>query len=247
MSTVKRRRRRIGRTLPLVFLASAILILAGVVAFRGEEAGASCGPTVVEAVAPVKAIVESKDPLRRLLDGNERFVASRMAYPDQSPEHRAKISQAQEPFAVVLCCSDSRVPPEIIFDQGLGDLFIVRVAGNSVEPATLGSIEYAAEHLKTSLVVVLGHERCGAVKAAVAPGEAPGHLGAILDPIRPSVEAVKAKGGDVAENAMKAHVRNMVGQLKSSKPVLAELSHEGRLKVVGARYDLDTGRVEILE
>jgi carbonic anhydrase len=190
---------------------------------------------------------QSRELLKRLIDGNRGFVADSLKHPNQQPERRVAISKEQKPFAIVLACSDSRVPPEVIFDQGLGDLFVVRIAGNSVDPAVLGSVEYAVEHLNAALIVVLGHERCGAVKAAIAGGSPPGHLKAVLDPIMPAVKAAKGKGDDLAEQTMRAHTLNMVKQLKESKPVLAELVYEGRVTVVGARYDLDTGKVEILE
>jgi carbonic anhydrase len=191
----------------------------------------------------------SNDLVRRLLDGNRRFVESRVKHPNQEKDRRMAVSKKQEPFAVILCCSDSRVPPEVIFDQGIGDLFVVRVAGNSADPAVLGSIEYAVEHLKASLIVVLGHERCGAVKAATEGGEAPGHVKAILEPIAPAVKAARAvtKGEALPEQAMRIHAQNMVKQLKESTPVLAALVREGMLTVVGARYDLDTGVVELLK
>lgn len=120
-------------------------------------------------------------------------------------------------------------------------------AFRSIDDVSLGSIEYAVEHLKSPLIFVLGHERCGAVKAASTGGEAPAHLGSILEPIMPAVKAAKAKGGDVPEYAMRGHVLNMVEQLRKSKPLLAELIGEGKLSVAGGRYDLDTGKVEILE
>jgi carbonic anhydrase len=152
----------------------------------------------------------------------------------------------QKPIAVIVSCSDSRVPPELVFDQGLGDLFDVRTAGHVVGDMELGSIEYAAEHLGTPLIVVLGHERCGAVTAAVSGGEAPGHIPAVVKAIAPAVAETKSAGGDAVENAMRANVRDTVRALRSSDPVLSHLVHEGKLKVVGGRYDLDTGQVEIL-
>jgi carbonic anhydrase len=156
------------------------------------------------------------------------------------------VANGQRPFAVIVSCSDSRVPPEIIFDQGIGNLFVVRCAGNIVDDAGLGSIEYAAEHLHVSLIVVLGHERCGAVEAAVKGGEAPGHIKSLVEAIRPAVEKVKGRPGDLAENAMRGNVKLVVDHLKASKPILEHLVHKGTLSVIGARYDLDDGHVILI-
>ncbi len=184
---------------------------------------------------------------QRLQAGNARFVNNRLEHPDCSSIRRAEVAKGQHPFAIVLTCSDSRVPPEILFDTGLGDIFVVRVAGNTADAAAIGSIEYAVEHLHVPLVVVLGHERCGAVQAAVqavAKHEAaPGHLPAIIDPIVPAVNAARGRPGDEVENAVQENVTRVVARLKSSGPVLAEAIHEHHLAILGARYDLDTGQV----
>jgi len=187
------------------------------------------------------------EALQRLMDGNERHFAKKFIHPDQWEVEREEVAKVQHPFAIILGCSDSRVPPEIIFDQGLGDLFVIRVAGNIIDPAVLGSIEYAAEHLESPLVMVLGHERCGAVAATVKGGEAPGHLRALVDPIKPAVQVARKQKGDLLDNAVRANIQLVVDQVKTSQPTLAHLVREGRLKVVGARYDLDTGRVELIE
>lgn len=192
------------------------------------------------------AVFSNERFVQRLIDGNKRYVGGKPSHPNQTPERRRHVSKGQHPFAVVVCCSDSRVPPEIIFDQGIGDLFVVRVAGNIVDDAGFGSIEYAAEHLHVSLVVVLGHERCGAVEAAVKGGEAPGHIKSLLETIRPAVEKAKGKPGDLAENAMRTNVKMVVDHLKASKPILEHLVHKGTLTVVGARYDLDDGMVTLM-
>ena len=147
---------------------------------------------------------------------------------------------------MILGCADSRVPPEVIFDQGLGDLFVVRVAGNVVDDIVLGSIEYAAAHLHTPLIVVLGHFRCGAVGATVAGGELEGHLPSLAAAIQPAVDRVKGLPGDLVDHAVRANARMVADQLESSAPVLAELVEAGRLKIVATCYDLDTGAVELL-
>lgn len=195
--------------------------------------------------------VTSRDAWGRLMAGNARFVDNRLEHPDQSPLRRDEVAKGQHPFAIVLTCSDSRVPPEVLFDTGLGDVFVIRVAGNTVDDAAIGSIEYAVEHLHVPLVVVLGHERCGAVQAAVQAVQkhetAPGHLAAIIDPIVPAVTAVEGQGGDVVENAVRENVVRVAHQLQNSKPILAEAIHEKKLSVIGARYDLDSGQVTTVE
>lgn len=145
-----------------------------------------------------------------------------------------------------MSCSDSRVPPEIIFDQGLGDLFVIRLAGNILDDAALGSLEYAVEHLGVKYIMVLGHERCGAVDAAVKGGEIPGHIGSLVEAIQPAVEKVKNLPGDLLDNAVRANVTLVVQQLKSSGPIIEELVKKGALTIAGARYDLDDGEVKIL-
>jgi carbonic anhydrase len=214
------------RSLSLKFLLAAAL-LASCTAF-----GASDAPSI----SPQKAL----DILKA---GNRRFMSSKLAHPRQNMNRVQSVSKAQHPVAIVLGCSDSRVPPEVVFDQGIGDLFIIRVAGNIADNAVLGSIEYAADHLGTPLIVVLGHERCGAVTAAVQGGTPPGHIGALTRAIAPAVFAAKKMKGDVVENAIKVNVRNVVKQLEADHPLLSEKVKKGTLKVVGARYDLDTGAV----
>lgn len=184
--------------------------------------------------------------LATLMAGNKQYAAAKLNHPNQTVKRREELVKGQHPFAVILSCSDSRVPPEVIFDQGLGDLFIIRVAGNVVDDIALGSIEYAAEHLGTPLVMVLGHEKCGAITATVEGGKAPGHIDAVVQALKPAVEKVKDQPGDKVENAVKANIGLIVEQLKISKPILAELVKEGKLKIVGARYDLDTGLVDVI-
>lgn len=188
--------------------------------------------------------VTADEALKQLAEGNKRYVESHFTHDVGCAEKRAEVAQGQHPFAVVLGCSDSRVPPEDIFDQGLGALFVVRTAGHVVDDVALGSIEYAAEHLGSPVIVVLGHERCGAVKATVDGGEAPGHIGSLVKAIEPAVAAVRGKEGDLVDNAVRANVARVADQLKASKPILAELIEKGKIRVVGARYDLDTGEVE---
>ncbi len=185
--------------------------------------------------------------LQRLQTGNAHFVDGNSTRSNKHAKRRAEVAEKQKPFAIIVSCSDSRVGPEVVFDQGLGDLFVVRTAGHVVDDVGLGSIEYAVEHLGASFILVLGHERCGAVAATVAGGKAHGHVSAIVKAIQPAVAKTKGLPGDAVDNAVRANVREVVAQLKAAGPVLAERVTAGKLKVAGARYDLDTGRVEIIE
>ena len=186
------------------------------------------------------------DPLARLQEGNARFVAGAPTAADRGAGRRAEVAQGQHPFAIIVCCSDSRVGPEVVFDQGLGDIFVVRTAGEVVDDVGLGSIEYAAEHLHVPLILVLGHQRCGAVDAAVSGAQPHDHLASVLAAIQPAVAKSQGEPGDKLDNAVRAQVRHVVEELAGSQPVLAEEVKAGHLKVVGARYDLDTGKVELL-
>lgn len=185
--------------------------------------------------------------LQTLMDGNKRFEANQAQKPHQSPERRTELTKGQAPFAIVLTCSDSRVSPEVLFDQGLGDLFVIRNAGNVLDDHTLGSLEYAVEHLHVHLVVVLGHAQCGAVSAAVAGGHAPGHIQSVVDAIEPAVEETKELAGDKVDNAVRANIRRVAGILNRVEPILGEAVKKGELKVVAGRYDLATGKVELIK
>lgn len=204
-------------------------------------------PSGGSALAAVKIQSPAEVALLRLKVGNAKFVDNLSTRANKTAKRRAEVAQAQRPFAIVVSCSDSRVGPEVVFDQGLGDLFVVRTAGHVVDDVGLGSIEYAVEHLGASLIVVLGHERCGAVAATVAGGKAHGHLPAIVKAIKPAVAKAKGQQGDAVDNAVREHVREVVAQLTKAGPVLADRVKAGQLKVVGARYDLDTGRVQFIQ
>jgi len=190
--------------------------------------------------------LNSEQALLSLKEGNERFISKKCTHPNQSAERQDEVVKGQHPFAAILSCSDSRVPPEIIFDQGIGDLFIIRVAGNILSDEILGTIEYAAEHLGIPLVLVLGHQKCGAVQAAVSGGEVPGKIQRLVEALQPAVAKAKSLSGDPVENAVRANVEQTVELLKKSKPIMAELIHEGKVKVVGGYYSLETGRVTVL-
>ncbi len=182
--------------------------------------------------------------LADLQAGNERFCSGRAAGPRRGAADRIVCVAAQSPKAAVLSCSDSRVPPEILFDQGLGDLFVVRTAGHVVDRGALGSLEYAVEHLHVPVVVVLGHSRCGAVTAAVAGRAACGHVGWVVDAIRPAVAATAAAAGDPVDRAARGHVSRCAGRLASESLTLRDAVAGRRLAIVEAFYDLGSGRVE---
>ena len=192
-------------------------------------------------VAPAEAI-------SKLKEGNGRYTGGNLQHPGQTAERRIELAKSQHPFATIVDCSDSRVPPEILFDQGLGDLFIFRVAGNVIDDHGLGSIEYAVDHLGVRLIVVLGHQRCGAVQAAketiAAKGKAPGHIESLVTAIKPAVEAT-AK--DDLDTTIKANVKNVVKALRSSTPILKAEVDSGKIQVIGGYYSLDTGAVTFLD
>ena len=205
---------------------------------------------VVTAGFVYAGIEAGRDSLTKLIDGNKRFMSGELTRKDIGQDRRQELAKGQQPFATVISCSDSRVPPEIIFDQGLGDIFVVRVAGNVVESTSLGSIEYGVEHLHTPLLVILGHESCGAVKAALeAKGKAEGNIGAILKKIMPAVETARRAKKDPSETlniAVRENVKNTYKDIMKSK-IVRELVHEGKLKIVGAEYYLNTGKLELID
>jgi carbonic anhydrase len=187
------------------------------------------------------------EALARLLEGNRRFAADRLRRPRQSPRRRAEVSAGQAPFAVILGCADSRVPPEVIFDKGLGDLLVIRTAGHVVDDAVLGSIEFGADHLEIPLVMVLAHSECGAVKAALAGGSPAGKQTRLLEMIRPACAAVRDRPGDPVDNAVREHGRRVAAALAAAPEVIAPRIADGRLRVVAAHYDLASGEVELLD
>ena len=209
-------------------------------------------------IAPASAQAEAAKPgmtpdeaLATLKKGNAEFVTDAPFRAAEDRKRRLEIAKAQHPFAILVGCSDSRVPPELLFGRGLGELFIIRVAGNTVDQAGLGSIEFGVAEFKVPLVVVLGHERCGAVKAAVEVVEHnatfPGAIGAIVNPIIPAVLQAKGDPGDLVDNAVRANIRQVVARLRTTGPILSEAIETGRLKIVGARYDLDDGSVDFFD
>ncbi len=201
-------------------------------------------------------MIPARDALALLRDGNSRFVAdvrSRGALPSRA--RRIELAGGQEPFAAILGCSDSRVPVEIVFDQGLGDLFVIRVAGNIVAPSQIGSVEFAAEQFGTRLVVVLGHSRCGAVEATLEqlrrPKENQSHnLHSIVDLVRPSVEALLTMNLEpdaLIHEAVRANIKASVNHLRHGSAIIEQLILNDGLLVVGAEYSLETGVVDFFE
>jgi carbonic anhydrase len=195
---------------------------------------------------PAGGTVSAAEAARRLAEGNARFVAGRPQHPRQDAAHRRDQRTGQRPFAAIVGCADSRVPPEIVFDQGLGDIFVLRVAGAVVDAAMLGSLEYAVAHLGTPLIVVLAHARCGAVGATLAGGTTAGRLAAITDAIRPAVEATRGAPGDWQTNATIAHARATVERMRRAEPVLAPAVAAGAVEVVAMYYEIETGEVRRL-
>jgi carbonic anhydrase len=188
------------------------------------------------------------EALQCMLEGNRRYVAHQPAL-DASPVRRMEVAAGQKPLAMVLGCVDSRVPPELIFDQGLGDLFVVRTAGEVLDRAALASLEFGVAELGIPLLVVLGHRRCGAIKAAIdvlaGEGEAEADVAYLVEALAPAVEAGRHHDGDLWDEAGRAQVAQQVARL-SRAPILAEGVAKGELRVVGAWYDLGSGAVEVL-
>ncbi len=181
--------------------------------------------------------------LDSLIDGNRRYVEGELLHPHTDSEYRNTLQGGQHPFAVILSCADSRVVPELLFDQGLGDLFVIRVAGNIAKDKVLGSIEYAVKFLGSKLVVVLGHESCGAVKASLGSDDPGGHISKIIEKIKPAVYMAKKMEGDLLTNAIKNNAHIVSEEIKESQPILAKAISEDGLKVVPAYYELSSGKV----
>jgi carbonic anhydrase len=216
-----------------------IMLTASDFFLRVEQAkAAEMPPNVPESLNPDAA-------LQKLMEGNQRFVQHQPQYPDQSALRLQEVAQAQHPFATILSCADSRVPAEIVFDQGIGDIFDVRIAGNIATHEAIGSIEYAVVLLGSPLLMVMGHERCGAVTAAVQKESLLGDISTFVKAIKPAVKKVKDQPGDAVENAVVANVQYQIERLKRSQ-LLTEQVRSGKLKIVGGRYDLDTGIVTII-
>ena len=196
--------------------------------------------------APQEQMPTADAVLRELKAGNEHHQRHQYAHPHETASRQKELISDQHPHAMILACADSRVPPEVVFDQGLGDLFTVRVAGNIVDDAVTASFEYSVEHLHTPLLVVMGHQSCGAVTAAAQGGDVPGHLPTLVAAIRPSVDKAKALPGNLIDNAVRLNVEAAVNQLRRAGPVLSEAVASGHLRIVGGVCSLETGEVHWL-
>jgi carbonic anhydrase len=193
------------------------------------------------------AQVNAEQALNLLKEGNKRFVEGKSIRPHQTMERIKELSTGQKPYAIIVGCSDSRVPSEIIFDQGLGDLFIVRTAGQVSSFASWGSVEFANAVLGAKLIVVIGHTKCGAVAAACKVPDVPGQIVTLINAIKPAAQLAKNQPGDLIENAVKINVAMQVQQLQNLEPVLTKAIQSGETKIVGAVYDLSSGKVEFLD
>lgn len=196
------------------------------------------------AVVETEQKITSEAALQRLMQGNQRFVNDKLEHCDYTEVRRKATIEQQKPFAVVLGCADSRIPPEIVFDQSIGDIFVVRVAGNVVGPLELESIEYSVLVNDSVIIVVLGHENCGAVKAVL--GNTIKDIKSIAQLIQPAITLAKTQKGDLLQNAVKDNVLAVVSQLQRTD-VLSKFIKEGKIKVVGAYYNLSSGKVDLLQ
>lgn len=245
-------------TLGCAFLSLAIFINgcgSPVSPLAGNKTEETENAAVQEVLASVpvyqrtEIITSSEEAKQLLFDGNKRFIAGKPLNKDLSFTRRSELlEKGQHPFAVIVSCSDSRVPPEILFDQALGDLFVIRVAGNVVTPVELGSVEYAVEHLNTPLVVVLGHENCGAVTAAAEEGQTQGSISAILNKIKPSVDKAKIMGfgeKDLIAKSAELNVQNSKQDILMS-PIIKERLEANQVNLLGIMYDLDEGILKLV-
>ncbi len=196
----------------------------------------------------VHAAKNSGDPVTLMMDGNKRFTSHQAVHPDATEARQKEIAEHQSPFAAVVCCSDSRVPPEIIFDQGLGDLFVIRTAGNLIGDIELGSLEYALEHLKVKAVMVLGHESCGVIKAFLSEEEEHGNIGNLVNLVKSEEEESAAINlpGDKVNNCVLANIDHGVKQIKSTFHEFLQKQENTDVKIIGAEYDLNSGKVDIV-
>lgn len=194
------------------------------------------------------AYADPRIGIKKLMGGNKRFVEGKSIKPRQDAETIKKLEFGQKPFATIVGCSDSRVPNEMIFDQGLGDLFIIRTAGQVSAAASYGSMEFATLKLNTKLIVVLGHTECGAVAAAVQrPENVPGHIVSLINDIKPAVAKCAHLPGDPVNNTVRQNVIDQVGSLRDLDPILHTKYTNGEILIVGAVYDIHTGKVEFLQ
>lgn len=226
--------RRIPRGILMLVLVICLVLAYSDVAVAADDSQSS--------------ITTGDEAWEELMKGNQRFVAGERAVRD-FPSRRAEVTAGQHPYATIITCSDSRVPPELLFDQGLGDVFIIRDAGNVVDGIESGSIEYGVEHCHTPLLVVLGHSSCGAVTAAVQGG-AEGNIESIMHEIEPALETAEKTnktGTELIEETVNENLKLVIQNILDRSPVTKELVENGELEIVGAKYFLDTGEVKVIE
>ncbi|MEU9915944.1 carbonic anhydrase [Streptomyces sp. NPDC051001] len=241
------------RTIVTGGLAATAALLTGCSSSSGAEPTARVGAAGAPSTPSPSASARPDSPsgaFARLMQGNRRWVKGAPLHPDQDPRRREAVAEEQKPYAVVLSCIDSRVPPELVFDTGIGDLFVIRTGGHVVAPVVTGSVEYGPLSAGTPLIVVLGHQRCGAIKAAYKAMQdrttLPGNLQAISQSLRTAYEATVAqKAADPVDAMIRVHARQTAAALRSNT-LLSPLAAEGDLAVVSAYYSLDTGRVDVL-
>jgi carbonic anhydrase len=199
--------------------------------------------------SPESPVTTPDDALNMLMAGNQRYVQGAPIHPNQSAERQAEVAQGQHPWAAVLGCIDSRVPPELVFDQGLGDMFIARTAGQVIDDVVLGSLEFAVEE-GVKLLMVLGHQSCGAVKATISTiqngGHPEGQIAALVEAIKPAVIQAESQPGDLLDNSIRANIALEVGYLQSSSTLISGAVDQGAIKLVGALYNLQAGSVTLL-
>jgi carbonic anhydrase len=225
-----------------------------------RTAGLGAAGALASALAPIlnpaqaaskKINLNPDQGLQLLKEGNRKYLTDSPIRAVEGRERRLEIAKGQTPFAVLVSCSDSRVPPELLFGRGLGELFIIRNAGNTIDTAALGSVEYAVAELGVPLIVVMGHQRCGAVDAAVSVvrdnAVFPGSIGDMIEPIIPAVLGVRDKPGDLLDNAVRANISRIAGRLREAEPILSDPQRNGKLKVVGAYYSLEDGSVDFFD
>ena len=230
------------------FLRREFLHLSGLTSIGAFLLGHKLTPVSYAASAPLPTDTSADAALQTLKEGNQRFVAMKPIHPNLTAERRTDVAKGQNPFAIIFECVDSRVPPELVFDRGLGDLFVIRTAGQALDKAALGSIEFGVEEYNIPLVMVLGHEKCGAVEATIEvlekKAQAHGQIRTLVELIKPAVEKVKGQSGNLLDNAIRANIALNVDKLKTA-PILTEHLEKGKIKIVGAYYNLDTGVVDI--
>lgn len=226
------RQRRIKRHLPYILAAVLATVVVSFLYFKWYD------------LKPIKTPIENT--FEYLMEGNRRFATGHPRHPDESVKHRQKVASGQHPLALVVTCSDSRLSPELIFDQGLGDLFVIRTAGNVISNMELGSIEYAVEHLGVKTIVVMGHEHCGAIEALMREEKVEGHIKAIIDTLKDEEEMKKPLVRHNTHEGVLANVRHQVNLILNTSAIMHK-SHEKPIMVKGVVYDMDNGVVNPLD